>query len=70
MKVGPDAFFARIGRNAVVRTAFVPGAAHLVQRLCQNHEVLGLGKISNVPLHFLSPMVGVAFGAIRGLIPN
>ena len=30
---GPDAFFARVGRAAVVRTAIIPGAAHLIQQV-------------------------------------
>ena len=29
---GPDTFFARIGRTALVRTTIVPGAAHLLQQ--------------------------------------
>ena len=31
---GPDTFFARVGKEAMIRTTLVPGAAHLIQRVC------------------------------------
>ena len=30
---GPDTFFARVGKEAAIRTAIVPGAAHLIQKV-------------------------------------
>lgn len=39
MKTGPDAFFARVGKSAVVQTAFLPAAAAAVQKLTPNSPV-------------------------------
>ncbi|CAL8464704.1 g4239 [Coccomyxa elongata] len=64
---GPDTFFARVGKEAAIRTAIVPGAAHLIQKLCA--ATGALGPVANAPLHIFAPAVGVVFGAIRGLIP-
>ena len=30
---GPDTFFKRVGTSAVIRTAFIPGVTHLLQRV-------------------------------------
>ncbi|EIE19030.1 hypothetical protein COCSUDRAFT_67940 [Coccomyxa subellipsoidea C-169] len=62
---GPDTFFARVGKEAMIRTTIVPGAAHLIQRYCGGL----LGPVGNAPLHIFAPAVGVIFGAVRGLIP-
>ena len=32
-KSGPDTFFKRVGTSAVLRTAFIPGVTHLLQRV-------------------------------------
>ncbi|KAK9904971.1 hypothetical protein WJX75_006685 [Coccomyxa subellipsoidea] len=64
---GPDTFFARVGKEAMIRTTLVPGAAHLIQRYVGATGVLG--PLANAPLHIFAPAVGVVFGAIRGLIP-
>lgn len=39
MRTGPDAFFARVGKSAVVNTAFLPAAAVAVQKLTPNSAV-------------------------------
>ncbi len=52
---GPDTFFARVGKEAMIRTTIVPGAAHLIQRVCQhayssavNFKVVNKGAITTV----------------------
>jgi hypothetical protein len=30
---GPDTFFARVGKEAMIQTAIVPGAAHFLQKV-------------------------------------
>ncbi|KAK9829929.1 hypothetical protein WJX72_008696 [[Myrmecia] bisecta] len=64
---GPDQFFARMGREALVKTAIVPGAAHLVQRACSLHPTLG--PLANAPLAIFAPIFGVVVGSIKGLLP-
>lgn len=43
MKTGPDAFFARVGKSAVVNTAFLPAAAVAVQKLAPHSAVCVAG---------------------------
>lgn len=67
LKSGPDVFFARVGKSAMVNTAFLPTAAFVVQRGARG---LGLGGIPDMPMHFLAPILGTLFNAVRALIPS
>lgn len=81
MKTGPDAFFSRVGKSAVVHTAFLPAAAVAVQKLTPNSAVRATScnpplytrlihtQVGNTPLHFLAPIIGTVAGALRGLVP-
>lgn len=63
MKSGPDAFFARCGKNAIVHTAILPGAAAAVQQMAKGTQ------LANAPLAVLAPAIGCVLGAVRALVP-
>ncbi|CAL5224596.1 g7307 [Coccomyxa viridis] len=65
---GPDTFFKRVGTSAVIRTAFIPGVTHLLQRAAR--ESGQFGKFGNAPLAIMAPALGVVGGALRGLLPG
>jgi hypothetical protein len=64
VKSGPDAFFSRVGRQAVLRTGILPGVTYAVKRYAG--EAL---KVSGVPSVVLAPAIGTIVGAARGLLP-
>ncbi len=48
INTGPDAFFARVGKHAVVQTAVLPAAAVAVQKAIPNSPVCGWGWLCGV----------------------
>ena len=52
MHSGPDTFFKRVGTSAVLRTAFIPGVTHLLQKVSQS-EALSNSLMSQ-QVHLLS----------------
>ncbi|KAF6260434.1 hypothetical protein COO60DRAFT_1506371 [Scenedesmus sp. NREL 46B-D3] len=67
MRTGPDNFFARVGKDAVVKTALLPALTAGVKRA--SGRLPGLEGIKDVPLAVLAPALGVAFNAVRALLP-
>jgi len=67
MKTGPDVFFARLGKQAVVTTTLLPALSMGVKNASK--QVPGLESVGDVPLAVLAPALGVIFNAIRALIP-
>eukprot|EP00882_Tetradesmus_deserticola_P007172 GHRQ01007551.1.p1 GENE.GHRQ01007551.1~~GHRQ01007551.1.p1 ORF type:complete len:155 (+),score=53.73 GHRQ01007551.1:275-739(+) len=67
MSTGPDMFFARVGKDAVVKTALLPALTMGVKRAAAGMP--GLEGIKDVPLAVLAPAIGVAFNAVRALVP-
>ncbi|GBF95782.1 hypothetical protein Rsub_08218 [Raphidocelis subcapitata] len=66
MKSGPDQFFARVGKDAIVKTALLPT---LSMGIKNSADQLGIAQLKDVPLAVLAPAVGCVFGAVRALIP-
>lgn len=64
---GPDMFFARVGKDAVIKTALLPAMTVGVKKA--SSEVPGLEGVKDVPLAVLAPALGVAFNAVKALIP-
>jgi hypothetical protein len=60
-------FFARVGKDAVVKTALLPAVSLGVKNM--GSSVAGLEGIKDVPLAVLAPALGVAFNAVKALIP-
>lgn len=60
-------FFARVGKDAVLKTALLPAVTVGVKNATK--QVPGLESVSDVPLAVLAPALGVTFNAIRALIP-
>lgn len=60
-------FFARVGKDAVLKTALLPAVTVGVKRAAG--EVPGLESVKDVPLALMAPALGVAFNAVRALIP-
>jgi hypothetical protein len=67
VSAGPDMFFARVGKDAVLKTALLPAVTMGVKKA--SAEVPGLDAVKDVPLAVLAPALGVAFNAVRALIP-
>eukprot|EP00878_Enallax_costatus_P006262 GHUV01006565.1.p1 GENE.GHUV01006565.1~~GHUV01006565.1.p1 ORF type:complete len:155 (+),score=51.12 GHUV01006565.1:143-607(+) len=67
MKSGPDVFFARVGKDAIVKTALLPAVTVGVKNA--SGRLPGLEHIRDVPLAVLAPALGVAFSAVRALLP-
>jgi hypothetical protein len=66
MKTGPDMFFARVGKDAAIRTALLPVATRGLQGAA---GASGWKAIADVPLHIAAPMVGAVAGAVKALLP-
>lgn len=60
-------FFARVGKDAILKTALLPAVTVGVKKA--SAEVPGLDAMKDVPLAVLAPALGVAFNAVRALIP-
>lgn len=60
-------FFARVGKDAVLKTALLPAVTMGVKNA--SGSVPGLEGVKDVPLAVLAPALGVTFNAIRALIP-
>ena len=60
-------FFARVGKDAVLKTALLPAVSVGVKNATS--QVPGLEGVKDVPLAVLAPALGVAFNAVRALIP-
>lgn len=60
-------FFARVGKDAILKTALLPAVTMGVKKA--SSEVPGLDAVKDVPLAVLAPALGVAFNAVRALIP-
>jgi hypothetical protein len=60
-------FFARVGKDAVLKTALLPAVTMGVKNA--SGSVPGLEAVKDVPLAVLAPALGVTFNAIRALIP-
>jgi hypothetical protein len=67
MKSGPDMFFARLGKDAVIKTALLPTVTMGLKQA--GSKTPGLEGIKDVPLAVMAPAVGVVFQAVRALIP-
>lgn len=67
MSTGPDMFFARVGKDAVVKTALLPALTVGIKK--GSSGVPGLQSMQDVPLAVLAPAVGVVFNAVKALIP-
>ena len=48
VSTGPDAFFARIGKNAVVNVGVLPASATVLKKLATEFDVAGLAKMAGV----------------------
>lgn len=68
MKNGPDMFFARVGKNALVHTTILPAAGMVIQKAAASTAVLP-AALGNMPLAVLAPVLGSVVGAVRGLLP-
>lgn len=64
VKSGPDVFFARVGRQAVLRTGILPGFTWGLKKIAGE-----VGGLNRVPAVVLAPAIGTVVGAIRGLLP-
>uniref|UniRef100_A0A7R9VSR9 EF-hand domain-containing protein n=1 Tax=Chlamydomonas euryale TaxID=1486919 RepID=A0A7R9VSR9_9CHLO len=62
MHTGPDAFFARVGKNMVSNSAILPGAALAVKKASGP-------ALSNVPLAVIAPLLGTITKSVRSLMP-
>lgn len=60
-------FFARVGKDAVVKTALLPALTVGLKK--GTAELPGLQGMQSVPLAVLAPAVGVVFNAVKALIP-
>jgi len=60
-------FFARLGKQAVVTTTLLPALSMGVKKASK--QVPGMESMNDVPLAVLAPALGVAFNAVRALIP-
>jgi len=69
VNTGPDAFFARIGKNAVVNVGVLPASATVLKKLATELDIAGLAKMAGVPDVLLAPALGVLAKAVRGIIP-
>lgn len=59
-------FFARVGRDAAVRTTMLPMVTKGIQQLAATS---GYGQLKNVPLHIAAPAVGTLWRSVRALLP-
>ena len=66
VKNGPDVFFSRIGKDALVKTAILPILATSVQG---GAGALGFQRVAQLPLHVTAPFVSVVFGLFRAILP-
>ena len=66
ISAGPDMFFSRVGRDAVVNTGILPLAT---QGLKRGFRESGWERGANTPLAILAPAVGITFRAIKALLP-
>jgi hypothetical protein len=64
---GPDVFFARVGKDAVVKAALLPAVTKGLQTGAG--RVPGMEGVKDMPLAVLAPAIGVAFSAVRALVP-
>ncbi|KIY96788.1 hypothetical protein MNEG_11173 [Monoraphidium neglectum] len=62
MHSGPDQFFARVGKDALLRTAVLPAVTVGVKNAAGN-------LFSGVPVVVLAPAIGCVVSAIKALIP-
>jgi len=69
VSTGPDAFFARIGKNAVVNVGVLPASATVLKKLATEFDIAGLAKMAGVPDVLLAPALGVIAKAVRGIVP-
>jgi hypothetical protein len=67
LKNGPDAFFARVGKQALVQGGALPAAATGFKKVVSNTP--GLEELSKIPLAVLAPLLGTTAQSIRALIP-
>lgn len=65
-QTGPDTFFARVGKDAVLKTALLPAVSVGVKSASKQ---AGLDSVNDIPLAVLAPAIGVAYNAVRALIP-
>ena len=69
VSTGPDAFFVRIGKNAVVNVGVLPASATVLKKLATEFDIGGLAKMAGVPDVLLAPALGVLAKAVRGIVP-
>jgi hypothetical protein len=62
-----DAFFARIGKQAIYQGAGLPAAATGLKKVVSNTP--GLEELGKVPLAVLAPLLGTTMQSVRALIP-
>eukprot|EP00775_Hariotina_reticulata_P012732 gene12732-12862_t len=67
MHAGPDVFFARVGKDAMVKTALLPAVTMGLKSGAG--RVPGMEGVKDLPLAVLAPAVGVVFSAVRALVP-
>lgn len=63
LRSGPDAFFARIGKNVLANGAILPAASFALKSVASG-TLLG-----GVPLVVLSPLLGTVYKSVRSMIP-
>jgi hypothetical protein len=62
-----DAFFARIGKQALYQGAGLPAAATGLKKVVSSTP--GLEELGKVPLAVLAPLLGTTMQSVRALIP-
>eukprot|EP00879_Flechtneria_rotunda_P010739 GHRR01011221.1.p1 GENE.GHRR01011221.1~~GHRR01011221.1.p1 ORF type:complete len:120 (+),score=38.86 GHRR01011221.1:148-507(+) len=67
LKSGPDTFFARVGKDALIKTALLPALTIGIKSA--GSQMPGLQSVKDVSLAVLAPAVGVVFKAVRALAP-
>eukprot|EP00879_Flechtneria_rotunda_P025098 GHRR01026651.1.p1 GENE.GHRR01026651.1~~GHRR01026651.1.p1 ORF type:complete len:106 (-),score=29.42 GHRR01026651.1:147-464(-) len=67
MPAGPDTFFARVGKDALIKTALLPALTIGIKSA--GSQMPGLQSVKDVSLAVLAPAVGVVFKAVRALAP-
>jgi len=66
MKSGPDMFFARVGKDAILKTTLLPALSVGVRN---GAGWLGATQVQNMPLAVFAPALGCVIGAVRAVIP-
>lgn len=65
-KNGPDTFFSRVGRNALVTTAILPAVATAARSAA---NATGMESINKLPMVVFAPLLGNVLGAFRAFLP-